>query len=95
MRTLPIQTEYSGLESTTGLQAEQAQQNIREAIANLQAGSAKDKLAMDFALTQLRQNQSQFEATQRQQESQFGRTLDFNKSQNQSMASLDSLWNNF
>lgn len=63
-KTTPITTAFSGLEAETGLSAEQAQQSIRNAIAQLQAGAGSEAAANALARYQLEQNQKQFESTQ-------------------------------
>lgn len=60
-QTLPVNTQYAGLEAETGLAAQNAEQNIKNAIAELQGQAGFKGMDMDLALKQLAQQQSQFQ----------------------------------
>lgn len=49
-KRLPVQTAFSQLESETGLQGEQAQQSISNAIAQLQSGAGGDAISSAMSL---------------------------------------------
>lgn len=69
--TNPVRTQYAGIEADTGLAAQNADQNILNAIASLQGQAGFKGMDMDLALKQLAQQQSQFDVTSRQAQSQI------------------------
>lgn len=60
-QTLPVNTQYAGLEAETGLKSQEAEQNIKNAIAQLQGQAGFKGLDQALAYAQLAQNESQFQ----------------------------------
>lgn len=63
-QTLPVNTQYAGLEASANLDAQNAEQNIKNAIAQLQGQSGFKGLDQALAYAQLAQNQNQFQTTE-------------------------------
>jgi len=73
--TLPVQSEFAGLEASTGLASEEAQQAIRSAIASLQGqagvGGISQGLALQQASSGLAEQQKQFDLQRAFSEREF------------------------